>query len=99
MAQKKEKLLTVNEVAEMIGLSKSTLYAGLLGTDQLKRVQFQTTPTSRITLRFVESDVLAWLDRKLNPPVVVVEAPKRRRGVITEDQRIVDMFRWKEERG
>lgn len=99
MAKKPEKLLTVNEVAELTGLSKSTLYAGLLGTDQLKRVLFQTTPTSRVTLRFVESDVLAWLDRKLNPPVVVVEAPKRRRGVITEDQRIVDMFRWKEERG
>lgn len=99
MAQKREKLLTVNEVAEMIGLSKSTLYAGLLGTDQLKRVQFQTTPTSRITLRFVESDVLAWIERKLNPPAVTVETPKRRRGQITDDDRIVSMYQWKQKRG
>lgn len=99
MAQKREKLLTVNEVAQMTGLSKSSLYAGLLGTNQLKRVRFQTTPTSRATIRFIEDDVLAWLEAKLNPPVIepttVPLTDRKRKQRITDSDRVVSLLQWK----
>lgn len=85
MSRQADRLIRVETVAELTGLSPDTIYAGKAGTNTLLRVRL-----GRAT-RFSYLDVLAWIERKkteaikqteLHPKVILIGRPQ----AFTKDQ-------------
>ena len=89
-----DRLLTVAEVARLTGFGKSTIYAGLCDTHKLKRIQFRSSPKARPTIRFYESDVVAWLRTHIATAEPEIPKPKR----TTAADRVVDLLQFKRSR-
>lgn len=95
MAKRSEKLLTVAQASDLTGLSKSTLYAGLLGTDKLRRIELRTNAKGRATIRFYESDLREWIKTQISTASPKTRRANRRR---TQADQVIDLLQWKQKR-
>lgn len=63
MVKKEDKLLTINQVCEMIGFKESTIYSGRCRTNELLRIELQDEGADRPTIRFSFNDVQSWIEK------------------------------------
>ncbi len=77
------RLLRVKEVAELLGVSVSTVYAQRAGTERLTRIK-----TGRRLLRWSEAEVLALIEKQIEEAKVVPVQKSRR-------QPPVDLEAWR----
>ena len=92
--QPPEKFLSVTEVAEMLAISETAIYEGLCETHELKRIRLRSKGKERPTIRFYLSDVLAWMNKRIQ--AAQPETPRQKRKQASEG--VVDLASFKRSR-
>lgn len=79
-AKQPDKLIPIETVAELIGLSPKTIYAGDCGTDELLRI-----PLGSRKVNFSYNDVMAWIERRKAEAIQARERQiERRRSLLNQ---------------
>lgn len=59
-----DRLLTIEEVSNLIGLSPTTIRNKRCQTGELIRIELKDEHSKKITLRFSSNDVQAWIEKR-----------------------------------
>ena len=64
MRKPEDRLLTIYEVSNLIGLSVTTIYNQRCETGELARIELKDDGSKKVTLRFSHNDVQAWIEKR-----------------------------------
>ena len=62
--RKEDRLLTIEEVSQLVGLSVTTIRNKRCQTNELIRIELKDEGSKKATLRFSHNDVQAWIEKR-----------------------------------
>ena len=62
--RKEDRLLTIEEVSQLVGLSVTTIRNQRCQTNELIRIELKDEGSKKVTLRFSHNDVQAWIEKR-----------------------------------
>ncbi len=64
MRKVEDRLLTIEEVSQLVGLSPTTIRNKRCETGELARIELKDDGSKKVTLRFSHNDVQAWIEKR-----------------------------------